>query len=694
MKIIYVKGTMAPSAKTILLPVFLCLTFILNVRITAQKPISENWKPTINLQHPYLFFSASDVPKIQAQIESNKESKNIMEALKMSSNRLIYTPVGEPPEQSTNPRYDGDGKYNRWMSFNRHAMLELAFMYQMTGEQRYADKAFEFVEALCAEQLWNLKAHEFPIIYDRVWPWNALNNDDQVVFNYDIRTGDIATEMGITYDWLYQALSKAQRDRMRGALLEKAILLARNNYDYHWWATSYKCNWNTICFSGLGVSAMALLTEDPSLIDVVRETYQRMNLFLNELGDDGGWQEGRGYWAYGMRANIFFMEAMKRMSAGQYNLYEHSKLQDYPVDFALYGLTGYFGDGTGKVVGSTHLINKLTDETGNTDAAWYREHMMKEGKSLFDIIWPRSTIEAIEPKIASRHFSSIDWAFMRTDFKNTDNITVTCKAGYNDDPHHGHLDIGQFTVYWKGQYFITDLGHGKYFYDEKYFNEARWTYPPANSAGHNLVYVNGEQQLSAKLKNQPWLEGIGGKILDFRTSETMDYTLMDPSNAYPKKEMQKWRRHLILKKPDIVIVVDEVSSAIDAEIEARFHPGVKMSVKENIAILEGEANELMAIIPLNSSKMEAGQHAYLPVRKDAEMVWIPYVGSHFAASESTTIIGHVVLPVKNIEHALKIKGSLNHHRDSNDTHVISFHYNGEDYHFDFDSSADGIVLKK
>lgn len=674
--------------------VLLFCIFLFNCDLSAQKGIASDGDFEIHLQHPYLLFSDADIPIMRERIEKTKEGREIMDALKMTTNRLLYTPVGSAPAQSKNPRYDGDGKYNNWIKQNREAMLELAFMYQITRDEKYAQKAFEFITALCEVPLWNYKAHEFPIIYDRVWPWNALAKDDQVVFNYDIRTGDIATEMGIAFDWLYTALSKSQRDKMRGAMLEKAILLARNNYDYHWWATSYKCNWNTICFTGLGISSLALLTEDSSLMDVVNETYKRTGLFLNELGNDGGWQEGRGYWAYGMRTNVFFIEAMKRFSNGEYNLFKHPKLQTHPVDFALYGLTGYFGDGSGKVVGSTYLINKLTEETKNTDAAWYRENMMQQGNSFFDIIWPKSNVKPIEPKIASRYFSSIDWAFMRTDFTNADNVTVACKAGFNDDPHHGHLDIGQFIVYWKDQYFITDLGRGEYSYDEKYFNEARWTYPPANSAGHNLIYVNDEQQISAKLKNKPWLEGIGGKIIDFRNSESLDYTLMDPTKAYPNKELQKWRRHLLLSKPDVVIVIDEVSCKPGSKIEARFHPGVEMEIADNITMLKGKNGESMAIIPIGNAKMEAGKHAYLPVRKDADMTWIPYVSSLFDSEKITSIIGHIILPVDNLSEALVIKKSLIMNTTKNGDLEIMLNYKSKKLPFFFETIKGELKLKK
>lgn len=64
---------------------------------------------------------------------------------------------------------------------------------------------------------------------------------------------------------------------------------------------------------------------------------------------------------------------------------------------------------------------------------------------------------------------------MRSDFKNPEKVMVAGKAGMNDDPHHGHLDIGQVVLYWKNEAFIRDLGSiGS---DEKYFDDMRFDYP-------------------------------------------------------------------------------------------------------------------------------------------------------------------------------------------------------------------------
>ncbi len=97
-----------------------------------------------------------------------------MARLTAEANRLMYTPV-EPqaPVEEKNTRYFSSGEYDRYYYSNRSNALTLAFVYQMTGDRKYAQKAFEFADAVCDLQTLVIRGHEFPIIYSRVWPWNV-----------------------------------------------------------------------------------------------------------------------------------------------------------------------------------------------------------------------------------------------------------------------------------------------------------------------------------------------------------------------------------------------------------------------------------------------------------------------------------------------------------------------------------------
>lgn len=674
------------------------LAFLLVLRIISAEagvtPGQISGALPAKLVHPYLLFNDQGKNEILSLIATDKESKLIFERLKVECNRLMYTPIKEFPPQSAHPRYDSDGLFDRQMGEYCNAARSLAFLYQLTGEARYAQKSFEFADALAELPTWIIKAHEFTIIYDRVWPWNAKKSDDNVVFSSDIRTASTAIDMALVYDWCYPAFSKHQRDRLRNALYEKVILPVRNNYDYQWWATSYKCNWCGICFSGLGTSCLSLLTEDPGLVDVVAESWNRTSFFLDNLGTDGAWQEGRDYWAYGMSHSVVFMEALRKVSGGKFNLFQHEKIQKAPVDFALYGLTGEFGDGSGKPVGATWLINKLVEQTSSSDGAWYRNHLLKEGTSINDLLWPRPAVREQTPAVPSRLFASIGWAFMRSGFLNPAEVTVACKAGNNDDPHHGHLDVGQFMVNWQNKYFIRDLGNIAY--DEQYFSRDRWNYPNAASLGHNLILVNGEQQKSAKYKDLPWEEGVGGNILEFRTSGERDYTLMDPTNAYPGQFLKKWRRHIILEKPDLVLVLDEVSCDPGNDIEARFFPGVKnMESFENFTLLNDGEGHSMALIPVCREKVtiDNGKLPFLPVKKEALTEWIPYFNSKVKSTGQPTCLFSLVVPVGNREEAGKIAQNILLSRGKQGDSHFSLKYKGRNHSFHFRQTPDGLVLE-
>ncbi len=663
----------------------------LNAQVTTEQINRAIDKKSLN--HPYLYFNEKDKLPILNRIQTDPESRDLMAMFLAEANRLMFTPVEtEVPKRDKHPRYWTDGKYDDYV--NRHAKAAhlLAFVYQMTGDENYASKSFEFSEAICALQSWTYVAHEFPIIYSRVWP--TYVDDDQVVFNFDIRVVYMAHYLSAIYDWISPTLTKRQRDRIRGALLEKVILPVRGNYEYHWDANCFACNHCQLFCSGIGVTALTLLNENPELVDVVTEAYNRMNKVYEHIGIDGGWQEGPAYWAYGMANSIYFMDALKRLTNGKYDLFTHPRIKNHPATFLLYGITTDFGDSPTGVRGSTWVLNKLTEETGDGLAAWYRKHYFGEGNTIFDIIWHRSSIKPIKPEVASNHFRSIDWVVMQSTFDDPEQVVVACKAGMNDDPHHGHLDVGQFVINWRGQAFIRDIGR-LYPYDEKYFDNVRFDYPQVSSQGHNLVLVTGECQICAKYKDQPWREGIGGKVLEFMTNRERDYTLMDATDAYEKKTLKGWRRHIILAKPVITVVLDEVKSEMAAEIEIRFHSQVNAELKDRYVLLKGEKGT-MALIPVVDGDfiLRPGRHASLPVKKDAEFEWIPYFGTVLQAKDKNTVVATLIMPVEDESEGVGIVESVESKIDGDGNLTLSFQQKGKLYSYFFKKERAGLVLSE
>jgi hypothetical protein len=682
--------------KAVFIIFFILSFFILSVSSFAEMTNQEIEKGLKkDLRHPYLYFTSEERDVLREKVKSDPVCSDFMARLAAEANRLLFTPVPPtPPARSKNPRFEASWEYEQFLLDNTSSAYTLSLVYQMTGEKKYAEKAFEFIDAVCDQPTWVHSAHEFPVIYDRVWPWGA--KDDQVVFSYAQWTDTLVFDIAAVYDWLYPALDKKQRDRIRGALLEKAILRVRGNYDYHWWAAAYRCNWCAVLNSSLGVASIALLTEDPNLTDVIAESYNRIGRVYDQIGQ-GGWGEGTSYMSYMLSESLKFADALKRVSGGNLNLYGHPRLND-AVKTLLYcqippGRSVHFGDSGSGMLGSYGLLNQLAQETGNSQAAWLMKNLgLENPANLLECVTNRSTLEPSVPQETSIHFPGVEWVILRSDFSNPENVVITAKCGPNNDPHHGHLDAGHFSLFWKGQEFICD--HGSAGYDKAYFDKDRWDYPLASSIGHNVVLVNGEKQLCGKLKDREWNENIGGRVVEFRPGKTLDYTILDPTKAYPGKELKGWRRHIILEKPTMTILLDEVKSSPGAEVEARFHSEAGQTVKGKYVSLKSDSGE-MALIPIMNGAftLRQGKHAVLMAQKKANLRWVPYVGIVTQASNEITVLAAVIFPTGGDKESEQTAKSARYAVDSEGNVLIAFTKAGKKFEYRFKKRADGLVLE-
>ena len=659
----------------------------------TERDVTRSVRP--NLVHPYLFFDEAGKLDILDRISGDPACNDIFRRKVAEANRLLHTPVSyEAPPRSRDARFDGTYDLENFNYANTNNAYDLAFIYQMTGDTRYADKAFEFVDVVCDQPTWVHGAHWFPIIYDRIWPMGA--DDDQVVFSFAQASDHIVTKVAAVYDWLYPTLTKRQRDRIRGALLEKAILTVRNNYEYHWWATAYRCNWCSVCHGSLGIAAMALLTEDPNLVDVVAASFTHISRNLDEIRS-GGWQEGIGYLNYTLLTSMQFASVLKNVTGGKLNLFKHPRYAD-GFTTLLYcqivpNKSVHFGDSSGGSINSWGLYNKAMLETDDRRAAWLRQTFTSGNPATVeDFFMPRSTLEPQLPSETSILFPDVGWVIMRSDFTDPGNIVIAAKSGPHDDPHHGHLDSGHVSLYWHGTEFLTD--HGSAGYDREYFDDARWEkYPLAINIGHNTLMVNGERQIPGKRKNQPWQEGVGGRVALFRPGLSLDYAVLDPTKAYPNRDLKRWRRHVILDKPDVAVIVDEVSCKPGGEIVIRFHSAGKQTIMDGWVRLDS-GGDSMALIPLSSTgvTIREGKHAVLPAQKNGRFRWAPYVDTNLTADRNLTVAAAIVLPLEPGVDPVEVLDGARFTGTDGGTYQLTFTAGGRICDYRFERSDEGLIL--
>src|SRR5262249_8398827 len=154
----------------------------------------------------------------------------------------------------------------------------LAFVYALTGKKEYAERARPEIAAALAIADWTESGR---------------------VGEADLISAEISFNLACAYDWMYDALSAAERAHLRDVLLrvglEPTSAASEKNV---WWASWYRGNWGAVIHGQAGVAALALLADDPRAADWVRLCRQKIWHYTQAIDRDGGWGEGVSYGCY------------------------------------------------------------------------------------------------------------------------------------------------------------------------------------------------------------------------------------------------------------------------------------------------------------------------------------------------------------------------------------------------------------
>ena len=109
-------------------------------------------------------------------------------------------------------------------------MVILGCAWQITGDEKYAERAWIELENVCGYDDW--------------------------CTSHFLATAEMALAVSIGYDWFFDFLTAEQKTLLAEKTLEYAVEPALSkNYLKNWFTWS-KNNWNSICYSGVGIACM------------------------------------------------------------------------------------------------------------------------------------------------------------------------------------------------------------------------------------------------------------------------------------------------------------------------------------------------------------------------------------------------------------------------------------------------------
>ena len=431
------------------------------------------------------------------------------------------------------------------LCFDKRRQLGALVMAEVAeGKGRLMADIANGLQSFCEETWWGIPAH-----YGKKIPMT----DDQTVDLFNAETASLIV-------WTTYIL-RPQLDRFSPLLsqrvsreVQRRILMPALQTNY-WWKTA-GMNWNPwICSNWLSC-VLLCETDRQRQVDAVSQILKAMDAFVDSYPEDGGCDEGPGYWDRAAASLYECMSLLDGATGGHINARQNQKIRamaqyayktyianGYVLSFAdshdnrymqqlniVYPFARYIDDlpmrQFAKYIGNDkdylHQAAALYDKSGNFPTL---------GRELFFLrtIGDFRQEQAREPLLDNVWLKDLQiWSCRNK------SLFVAMKGGTNGESHN-HNDVGEFVVYTDGEPLLIDPGVGEY--TSKTFSNDRYSIWTMQSGYHNLPQINGHDQKDGKQYR--------ARIV----SQQKDRLTLDIAGAYPKEAaVSNWQRTVNLKK--------------------------------------------------------------------------------------------------------------------------------------------------
>ncbi len=454
------------------------------------------------------------------------------------------------------------GDRNRFQNvyFAKRTQLQaLAMAELLEGKGRFLLPLFDGLLSVCEETWWGLPAHyshKFPLV------------EDQHVALYVAQTaGDVAMIQYVyknAIDSLMPDLNKRITAELKRRMLEPC---RQKNFG---WKTNTS-NWNP-WITSMWIATSLLAEENMTLrAHDIHGALQAMEYYYSHYRNDGGCDEGPGYWASscGSFFNCNFLlykasngvidfskdEKFRRMGEFICGIYmgRDNRFANFADASPKTNLPPGMLFEYGKFIGSEQLMefgalkaHEVVRQGGLISAG--------KGSSYNGFLYILSDIKELwnhrqrQPFTAQSYFDVLQVFIARQKAGTDAGLAIAAKGGHNDESHN-HNDIGNFIVFADGQQLIIDPGSMTY--TAKTFTKERYTssWVP-NSNYHNTPIINGIIQKEGRRYEARQVRPDIGKN---RASFTLDV-----AGAYPEEAaVDSWVRTITMDRKKKAVTVLE-----------------------------------------------------------------------------------------------------------------------------------------
>lgn len=519
--------------------------------------------------HPRVMTQGRTLAEVRAAAGGHPMAREIVAQGRKAATAAIY----DGPVRDSDP---ARGRaLERKASGEVRALQSVIEAYVLTGDVNLRDAAFRRLAVMLA------------------WPTD------------DLLGSQVLTVLAMAFDALHEELSADLRARLL-AVLDRQLRhglaawpgqIEGRQVENHFWQVE---------LSGNFTAALATFDVLPASREMLEYTYELfLARFPNLAGPDGGWAEGLGYFGVNESAVVDMALLLKRV--GHVDVFQktwYRSLADYFIYFApVGGRMDGFGDmhdrvGNGNLGHAMMLV--VGNETGDPKALFRAAALAQADPRPVEPWYQVVQRVAFDPARVlppsglpqSRMFRGVGLAALHTDVLDSSHDTaVYFRSSPFGAKGHMHANQNAFNLSRCGEPLFYSTGYYTSFGDRHSMSSYRHT------RAHNAILVNGCGQafghegygwIKRYLDGGPISYVCGDATMAYR--QTVDRQFLDMlkesgiaptrENGYGDSRLRLFERHLLLVRPDTVVIYDVLEAEVASEWSLLLHAMVKPELRE------------------------------------------------------------------------------------------------------------------
>jgi hypothetical protein len=465
------------------------------------------------------------------------------------------------------------------------ALQALVYAECVEAKGRFTDDIVNGLWATCEESFWGVPAH----LYIQKADLGLPDPRDPIVDLFAAQTSAlVATAVYLLGDTLdkvnplvrERCIFEAERRILQPCLAQNFMWMGlpggKPRHDLPWLVDPTNGevqavnNWDAwICWNWL--TTILFLDHDIARrAKGVQKVMLCLDKFINTYPDDGGCEEGPGYWSVATGALFEGLELLRSATRDTIDIYSNPLLLQMALYMPRTQIGGEFyinqGDASSILRPDADKLFRMGKRLHSEDIINFAvatippKYLPATLPSLFDEVELRKHAAEHTPLYRDTWLPETHIMAARKRAGSTEGLYLACIASDNGKSH-SHNDSGSFWVYSNGLPILIDLGQESY--QKKSFDIHRYEIPTTQSSWHNLPTIGDVRPGKPATQTGPAPrqvtagdgidQGVGPQFgatdVNYRVTDATAELSMELGKAYPAAaKLKSWRRTVRLNR--------------------------------------------------------------------------------------------------------------------------------------------------